>query len=275
MATFPGAIASFRTMVNRIGVVYDALKTKVIYAEDFNNERDEIVAIETYLKSQPNVVEITDETYEATLDYGHNILLANVDGGISFPAGYPTPTQAIMDVYDYYAIYQDIYNDYIFVTFINNTNSGLWDYADRIVPSCSVGRAMYKWNGSAWAAITWNDARVIHDGNLFDILVANYNMLCKDCNNDVEDHYPDFPHATYYTGVTAPTNNWPIPATCEISLPSAVDNFAVYTIKSINTAHVLITPYGDETIDGDSSFEIITQNDFITLIAFDGNWYII
>jgi hypothetical protein len=51
MASFPNAIATFRTMVNRAGVVYDALKTKVIYAEDFNNERDEIIAIETLLKT--------------------------------------------------------------------------------------------------------------------------------------------------------------------------------------------------------------------------------
>lgn len=53
MATFPGAIATFRTMVNRVGVLYDALKTKVIYAEDLNKERDEIVAIETELGVNP------------------------------------------------------------------------------------------------------------------------------------------------------------------------------------------------------------------------------
>jgi hypothetical protein len=49
MATFPGAIATFRTMVNRVGVLYDALKTKVIYAEDLNNLADEVVAIENAL----------------------------------------------------------------------------------------------------------------------------------------------------------------------------------------------------------------------------------
>ena len=49
MATFPGAIATFRTMVNRVGVVYDALKTKVIYAEDLNKHSQEIAAIETEL----------------------------------------------------------------------------------------------------------------------------------------------------------------------------------------------------------------------------------
>jgi hypothetical protein len=53
MATFPGAIATFRTMVNRVGVVYDALKTKVIYAEDLNKHSEEINAIETTLGVNP------------------------------------------------------------------------------------------------------------------------------------------------------------------------------------------------------------------------------
>lgn len=52
-ADFPGAITSPRTMVNRPGVVYDAAKTKVIYAEDFNKDRAEIVAIETELGIDP------------------------------------------------------------------------------------------------------------------------------------------------------------------------------------------------------------------------------
>ena len=49
MADFPDSIYSPRTMVNRTGIVYDALKTKVIYAEDFNNDRAEIVAIEEFV----------------------------------------------------------------------------------------------------------------------------------------------------------------------------------------------------------------------------------
>lgn len=53
MADYPAAIYSPRTMANRPGVVYDAAKTKVIYAEDFNKDRDEIVAIETELGLNP------------------------------------------------------------------------------------------------------------------------------------------------------------------------------------------------------------------------------
>lgn len=53
MVDYPDAIYSPRTMANRDGVVYDAAKTKVIYAEDFNKDRDEIVAIETELGTDP------------------------------------------------------------------------------------------------------------------------------------------------------------------------------------------------------------------------------
>lgn len=53
MADYPAAITTPRTMVNRPGVGYDALKTKVIYAEDFNKDRAEIVAIETELGTNP------------------------------------------------------------------------------------------------------------------------------------------------------------------------------------------------------------------------------
>lgn len=40
-------------MVNRAGVSYDAARTKDIYAEDFNKDRDEIVAIENELGANP------------------------------------------------------------------------------------------------------------------------------------------------------------------------------------------------------------------------------
>jgi hypothetical protein len=53
MADYPAAITSPRVMVNRPGAVYDVLKTKVVYAEDFNKDRAEIVAIETELGTNP------------------------------------------------------------------------------------------------------------------------------------------------------------------------------------------------------------------------------
>jgi len=53
MADYPNAITSPRTMANRPNVVYDSLKTKTIYAEDFNKDRSEIVAIQNELGTNP------------------------------------------------------------------------------------------------------------------------------------------------------------------------------------------------------------------------------
>ena len=53
MADFPASIYAPTVKENRPGVVYDALKTKVIFAEDFNLDRGEIVAIETILGINP------------------------------------------------------------------------------------------------------------------------------------------------------------------------------------------------------------------------------
>ena len=53
MATYPSGIYAPRTMANRAGVSYDVLKTKVIFAEDFNLDRAEITAIETELGTLP------------------------------------------------------------------------------------------------------------------------------------------------------------------------------------------------------------------------------
>jgi len=53
MADFPDSIYEPRTMVNRDNVLYDVERTKDIYAEDFNLDRDEIVAIETILGLNP------------------------------------------------------------------------------------------------------------------------------------------------------------------------------------------------------------------------------
>jgi hypothetical protein len=87
MSTFPGAIVSFRTMVNRVGVLYDALKTKVIYAEDFNKERDEIIAIETELGVNPSGAYDTVKAWLEALSVSGDILTAstynkNAAGGI-------------------------------------------------------------------------------------------------------------------------------------------------------------------------------------------------
>lgn len=53
MADYPGSIYSPRTKANRSGVVYDATKETVIFAEDVVKDDNEIVAIETELGTLP------------------------------------------------------------------------------------------------------------------------------------------------------------------------------------------------------------------------------
>jgi hypothetical protein len=52
MANYPATVYSPRTKANRSGVVYDATKQSVIFAEDFQNSDAEIVAIETDLEGR-------------------------------------------------------------------------------------------------------------------------------------------------------------------------------------------------------------------------------
>jgi len=52
-ASYPAAIAAPRTAVNKVGVSYDAAKTRILYAEDTNGSNLEIVAIETELGTIP------------------------------------------------------------------------------------------------------------------------------------------------------------------------------------------------------------------------------
>jgi len=50
MADFPGGTYSPRTIENKNGVVYDAAKSNVIFAEDIQKLNDEVVALETFVK---------------------------------------------------------------------------------------------------------------------------------------------------------------------------------------------------------------------------------
>jgi len=53
MADYPSAIYSPRTKANKAGIVYDAAKTTVLFADDVVNDDNEIVAIETELGTDP------------------------------------------------------------------------------------------------------------------------------------------------------------------------------------------------------------------------------
>lgn len=61
MADFPDSIYEPRAIANRAGVVYDATKTKVFYAEDLNATNDEVVAIEEYLLNNPPVSSVVTD----------------------------------------------------------------------------------------------------------------------------------------------------------------------------------------------------------------------
>lgn len=65
MSSYPNSIASPRTVENKSGVVYDAEKTKIVYAEDMNGANVEIVAIETELGTLPKG---SDASVKARLD---------------------------------------------------------------------------------------------------------------------------------------------------------------------------------------------------------------
>lgn len=53
MADYPAGIYEPRAKTNKNGIVYDPLKTNVLFAEDITNDDDEIVAIENELGLNP------------------------------------------------------------------------------------------------------------------------------------------------------------------------------------------------------------------------------
>lgn len=53
MTAYPGAVYAPRTVANKSGIVYDADKDTILFAEDINKATDEIVAIETELGENP------------------------------------------------------------------------------------------------------------------------------------------------------------------------------------------------------------------------------
>jgi len=76
MASYPNSIASPREVENKSGVVYDADKTTIVYAEDVNNANDEIVAIETELGTNPKGSDADVKTRLNRIDAG-NVTIDN------------------------------------------------------------------------------------------------------------------------------------------------------------------------------------------------------
>jgi hypothetical protein len=60
-----------------------------------------------------------------------------------------------------------------------------------------------------------------------------------------------------------------------ITLPTAVGNTNVYTIKNIGTGTVVISTTGAQTIDGSLTASLIVQYTSLTIVSDGANWYII
>lgn len=87
-AKYPNAIYTPRTMVNRTGVTYEAERTKDIYAEDFNKDRDEIVAIENELGVNPKGSYATVKAWLTALDIAVGGIITTFLGLSDTPASY-------------------------------------------------------------------------------------------------------------------------------------------------------------------------------------------
>jgi len=75
MADFPDSLYNPRTKQNRSGVVYDATKTKQIFAEDVTKLDDEVVAIENYLGFDQAEVHETVNDRLADLYFNGNTII--------------------------------------------------------------------------------------------------------------------------------------------------------------------------------------------------------
>ena len=95
MADFPAGVYSPRTKANRSGVVYDALQTKRIYAEDIQKLDAEVVAVETILGTLPSGTYDTVREWLEALD-------ARGGGGSVWYTGAGAPSNAVGNDGDLY-----------------------------------------------------------------------------------------------------------------------------------------------------------------------------
>lgn len=93
MADFPSSIYSPRTKTNRLGVVYDVLKSKIIFAEDIQKLDAEVVALETLAQPKFAEIHIDDATASQSIPTGtgYTKITLWTDNGLSENA---TPDQA-------------------------------------------------------------------------------------------------------------------------------------------------------------------------------------
>lgn len=62
-----------------------------------------------------------------------------------------------------------------------------------------------------------------------------------------------------------------------VNLPTAVGVDSLITVKKLSAAAntVTVTPDGSETIDGDASYALEDENEFVTLVSDGSNWFVI
>lgn len=65
-----------------------------------------------------------------------------------------------------------------------------------------------------------------------------------------------------------------VSGTTTVTLPTAVGNTNLYTIKNVGAGVILITTTGGQTIDGDASLSLVTQFTSVDLISDGSNWNI-
>jgi hypothetical protein len=85
MASFPTSIFSPRALIDRAGIVYNALKTHTFFAKDHNDITAEIVAIETLLQPVANFLSPIKAGLPTLTDCGTNPVVvagANDSAGV-------------------------------------------------------------------------------------------------------------------------------------------------------------------------------------------------
>lgn len=65
-----------------------------------------------------------------------------------------------------------------------------------------------------------------------------------------------------------------VSGTTTVTLPTAVGNTNLYTIKNVGAGVILIATTGGQTIDGDASLSLVTQFTSVDLISDGSNWNI-
>lgn len=80
MADYPASIYAPRTKANRSGVVYDASKITVSFAEDVSKLDAEVVALETFLRIPTSIPAspVAGSAYFTTVDFTLHIYTGSV-----------------------------------------------------------------------------------------------------------------------------------------------------------------------------------------------------